>query len=99
MSEKIEKIAKLLTEDPDVFIENDENNDWPESDELEEGSFTKWCKDNGHDGPGIACAKHAWKVAKENNDSELRGKVSFYMNTVKPGGHDLSYISGEDDKN
>lgn len=92
---KIEDIAKLLTEDPDIFNEED---DWPKSEELEEGSFTKWCKDNGHDGPGIACARHAWKVAEENNDSELRGKVSFYMNTVKPGGHDLSYISGDDDE-
>lgn len=95
MDEQIKKIASMLTDDPNII--NEAKDDWPKSEELEEGSFTKWCKDNGHAKANLACAKHAWKVAKRTGNKELRGKVSFYMNTVKPEGKTLSAIAGDDE--
>lgn len=73
--------------------------EWPDPKDLKEGSFNKWCVDHGHKGgASLTCAKHAWRVANENNDETLRGKVSFYMNTVKPEGKNLSDIA-DDKKN
>jgi len=63
-----------------------------ESDDIEAGKFTKWCKSNGFDGPSIACAKKAY------GSSESAKKMAvFYMNTVKPGNHDASYLSESED--
>ena len=65
---------------------------WP--DDLEEGRFTEYCKREGFDGPGIACAKHAM----ESDDESVRGMAAFYMNTVKPHGKDLGDIKTEGKK-
>jgi len=59
--------------------------DWPASEDLKEGTFDAWCKRNGFgDGASASCADKAL-----DSDSEsVRGKAMFYLNTVKPEGHE-----------
>lgn len=57
-----------------------EKDGWPESDELEEGRFTEYCKQQGFEGPCKECAEKAM----ESDDASVRGMASFYLNTVKP---------------
>lgn len=62
---------------------------WPKSDELDKGAFTEYCKERGFDGPCVECAEKAMK-----SDSEkVRGMASYYMNTVKPNGKDVSDVT------
>jgi len=53
---------------------------FPESDELEKGRFTEYCKRQGFEGPCKSCAEKAL----ESDDASVRGMASFYLNTVKP---------------
>ncbi len=78
-----------------------EEDDWPDSDELDEGSFTAWCKKNGFKGPCAACVKKAYSDNKDGgskHSDSIRGKAAFYANTVKPGGKDLGDILGKKKK-
>lgn len=77
-----ETIAKLLTDDIDtdngVVSEKEMNNILSE---MDDGSFTEWCKRNGFpDGPCKACGE---KGLKSDNPAIVK-KANFYMNTVKP---------------
>jgi hypothetical protein len=55
-----------------------------EVNEMDEGSFTAWCKNNGFkDGPSIACAK---KAMGDDKSAAIHKKATFYMNTVQPKG-------------
>lgn len=79
--------------------QNDGHDDEIMNEGLDEGSFNEWCESQGFDeGAGISCAREALSVANKNDDDELKKKVIFYMNTVKPEGHDFDYISEADDK-
>lgn len=62
---------------------------WPE--DLEEGRFTEYCKEQGFDEPCIECAK----LALDSDDPSVRGMASFYMNTVQPKGKDAGDIKTE----
>lgn len=66
-----------------IFLEDD----WPEK--LDKGSFTRYCKNMGFSGPSASCAKKAMK----SKSPKIRGKASFYMNTVKPKGKDASDVA------
>lgn len=87
---KEDKINKFLTS----LTESELNNlvkrlkTVNESDDLEKGKFTTWCKGNGFDGPSEACAKKAYSTS----DSAKKMAV-FYMNTVKPNGKDADSLS------
>ena len=70
-------------------LEEDEG--FPDSDELKKGRFTDYCKGAGFDGPGIGCAEKAM----DSDDASVRGMASFYMNTVKPKGKDASDVAEE----
>lgn len=52
--------------------------DWPKSEELKKGRFTKYCKQHSFEGPCKACAEKALK----SKDASVRGMASFYLNTT-----------------
>jgi hypothetical protein len=67
-----EFVARMITSDLDV------NNGLLE--EMDEGSFTEWCKRQGFEGPCKECGE---KGLKSDNPAIVK-KANFYMNTVKP---------------
>jgi hypothetical protein len=67
-----ELIASMITSDLDI------NNGLIE--EMDEVSFTEWCKRQGFEGPCKECGE---KGLKSDNPAIVK-KANFYMNTVKP---------------
>jgi hypothetical protein len=59
---------------------------------IEKGKFTEWCREHGFEGPNISCAKKAYRTSEE-----ARKMAVFYMNTVKPNGHDADYLTEDKD--
>ena len=53
-----------------------------EESEIKKGKFTTWCKNNGFEGPSIACSKKAMA----SDSTSAHKMATFYMNTVKPKG-------------
>ena len=86
------KLREIINEELDAILDEAKEDDWPESEDLDKGAFTAWCEENDFpDGPGIGCAK----AAMDSDSPKTRGMATFYMNTVKPGGHDASHVAQE----